>query len=239
MNATTGPDRALAISRGAQRNRQRTESRNSESTASPEALETTAGTTTSGPSAGSEGSGEDDDPAEAEPEPELPLDQVFEILKNSRRRQTLHYLFENGGTASLSDLAEHIAAIENDIEVRAITSSQRKRVYVGLYQCHLPKMDGMDIIDFEKNRGTVEIGPNAERLKPYIEQSEELAWDRLYAGVTVGATALFGLSMLGVPSAALTPTAVLVAFLAVMLACTAVHSYYGRIIEYVRRPVFR
>lgn len=232
MNATTDPDRALAISRGAQQNRQRTESRDSESTASSEALETTAGTTTSGPSAGSEGSGEDDDP-------ELPLDQVFEILKNSRRRQTLHYLFENGGTASLSDLAEHIAAIENDIEVRAITSSQRKRVYVGLYQCHLPKMDGMDIIDFEKNRGTVEIGPNAERLKPYIEQSEELAWDRLYAGVTVGATALFGLSMLGVPSAALTPTAVLVAFLAVMLACTAVHSYYGRIIEYVRRPVFR
>jgi len=45
----------------------------------------------------------------------LSLDLVFEVLKNERRRRVLKYLSESSSeTVSLSDLAEHIAAIEND-----------------------------------------------------------------------------------------------------------------------------
>jgi DNA-binding transcriptional ArsR family regulator len=132
----------------------------------------------------------------------LPLDQVFEILKNSRRRQTLHYLEQNGGEASLSDLAEHIAAIENDVAVEAITSSQRKRVYVGLYQCHLPKLDDKGIVDYDDDRGTVALGPAASQLTTYLEaaqeepEPEDRPWHSYYLGVA-------GLGLVGVTLASL------------------------------------
>jgi hypothetical protein len=109
------------------------------------------------------------DDQEAESRVALSLDHTFEILKNHRRREVLKYLRDEESEVTLSDLAEHIAALENDTEVALITSSQRKRVYVGLYQCHLPKMADMGIIEFEQNRGIVRIGPNAPQLFEYID----------------------------------------------------------------------
>jgi len=53
--------------------------------------------------------------------------------------------------------------------VRAITSDERKRVYVGLYQCHLPKMDGMDVVDFNKPRATIEPSTNIDMLYTYLD----------------------------------------------------------------------
>ncbi|MFB6358651.1 MAG: hypothetical protein ABEJ96_06540, partial [Thiohalorhabdaceae bacterium] len=54
--------------------------------------------------------------------------------------------------AELGDLAEHIASIENDKPEVALSSTERKRVYVALYQCHLPKMDDIGVIDFDEDR---------------------------------------------------------------------------------------
>jgi DNA-binding transcriptional ArsR family regulator len=108
----------------------------------------------------------------AEGSPELSLDTVFEILKNRRRRDILQYLWEHEGTANIGELAEHIAALENDIDVAALSSSQRKRVYIGLYQCHLPKMDDAGIVAFDKHRGTVELNDAAEELTPYLSVAD-------------------------------------------------------------------
>ena len=116
----------------------------------------------------------------SEPEP-LSKDVLFELLKNQRRRDAIRYLEENDGEATLSDMAEHIAAKENDITVEALSSSQRKRVYIGLYQCHLPKMADTGVIDFEKNRGDIELQPPAEQLDPYLDgdddESEDVSTD--------------------------------------------------------------
>ena len=94
-----------------------------------------------------------DEPRSSKP----PKDAIFEILKASRRRQVLRYLDAHGGEATIGALAEYIAAAENDIDRASITSSQRKRVYVGLYQSHLPKMDGYGAVDWDKDRGFVQL----------------------------------------------------------------------------------
>ena len=101
--------------------------------------------------------------------PSLPLDQVFEVLKNERRRRVLERLAESDGALDLGTLAEEIAALENDKDVRQITSTERKRVYVGLYQCHLPKMDDFGVVSFEKSRGTIEPGPHIDAVLRYLE----------------------------------------------------------------------
>lgn len=102
-------------------------------------------------------------------EQSLPLDVIFSLLSAKRRREVLTYMAENGPETTLGDLADHIAAKENDTEIRLLSSQQRKRVYVALYQCHLPKMDDVDIIDFNQPRGTVARRPNASSLYRYME----------------------------------------------------------------------
>jgi len=155
---------------------------------------------------------------------ELPLDQVFAILKNSRRRQTITYLRENGGAATLSDIAEHVAALENGVAKQALTSSQRKRVYVGLYQCHLPKLDDTQIVEFDKHRGTVELTATADQLDPYLGGSHT-RWPLLYGGLTAAGFGLFVLSRLAGAPAGLTPTTVLFVVLVGGALCSTAHAY--------------
>lgn len=149
----------------------------------------------------SEESGDDEESPEAdtetEPEPEpLPLDNVFEILKNQRRRYVLQHLRETEESVSMSDLAEQVAAWENDKPVDQLTSSERKRVYVGLYQCHLPKMDGMDVVSFNKPRGMIERGPNAPDVEQYLQQEEETEdWERYFVGLSAVSVGVMGLAL--------------------------------------------
>ncbi len=140
------------------------------------------------------------DASTAEP---LSLDLVFEVLKNERRRRVLKFLCEHPETVSLSDLAEHIAAIENDKPETALSSQERKRVYVGLYQCHLPKMDDTNVIDFNGDRGTVALGDNAEQLYPFLDADDEQnrPWPKYYLGHTTFSLALFAAALVAVPSA--------------------------------------
>lgn len=110
-----------------------------------------------------------------EEERQLTKDEIFAVLKNSRRRETLHYLEDNGGSGELGTLAEQIAAKENSIEIRDVSSTQRKRVYIGLYQVHLPKMDDVGVIDFNKHRGRITLTDMAQRLYPYLHLDPEEA----------------------------------------------------------------
>lgn len=152
----------------------------------------------------------------------VPLDQAFEVLKNRRRRQTLQYLRAHDGETTLSDVAEHIAALENDTTVQAISSTQRKRVYVALYQCHLPKMDDIGVVEFDKNRGTIVATPAAAQLNSYFESSQRREWYKVYLAVALAGSVLFVLSLGGGSEVGLTPSVVLLVLLiGVAASCVA------------------
>jgi len=129
---------------------------------------------------------------------ELSLTQIFEALKNRRRREAIRYLREHDRQVTLSDLAEHVAALENDTHVALLSSSQRKRVYVGLYQCHLPKMANMGIVHFDQDRSTVRLGPNAPCLYEYLDNNgaDGSKWDMYYIGISSIGVAIFTLTLL-------------------------------------------
>jgi hypothetical protein len=161
---------------------------------------------------------EESDGASADEESvvELPLDQVFEILKNERRRTVLRHLDDHDGTVALGTLAEEVAAIENDTPVSQVTSRERKCAYVGLYQCHLPKMDDMGIVDFNQNRGKIAVGPNVDQLERYLDWEEEStgrAWPLYYGGVSALGLTLVTLTALGT-GAGITAVASVVSLLA-------------------------
>jgi len=115
----------------------------------------------------------------------LPKSIIFEILSADRRQEVLRYLDENDGSATLGDLAEHIASIECDCEIPQLTSQQRKRTYVGLYQCHLPKMADVGVIDYNSDRGTAALNDRSGRLLEYLyfeEENESEAYSGLFSG---------------------------------------------------------
>jgi len=110
-------------------------------------------------------------PSEAEA-PSERLDRTFALLQNRRRRRVLTYLRDNESTTQ-GELARHIAAVENGVPEDAVTSTQRKRVYVSLYQAHLPKLDEFGAVSFDQDRGTVERGPRTEELLRYLDRFED------------------------------------------------------------------
>ncbi|WP_227357623.1 DUF7344 domain-containing protein [Haladaptatus salinisoli] len=102
----------------------------------------------------------------------LTKDKIFHILQTQRRRDALRYLKENDGPVEMRDLAEQVAAWENNTTLQALTSDERQRVYIALYQSHLPKLDKEDIIKYNQSRGVVERGPLAEQFDPYLNTLE-------------------------------------------------------------------
>lgn len=131
---------------------------------------------------------------------EFDKDAIFSLLKNHRRRIVLHYLAAHQGEVTIGTIAEYIAAIENDTTVRQLNSQQRKRVYVALYQCHLPMLDDYGVIDFNRPRGLLTLSPNARQLEPYLDDTvtETKSWsDYLTITVFGGLLYLFGGLLVG------------------------------------------
>ncbi|RLM53165.1 ArsR family transcriptional regulator [Halobellus sp. Atlit-31R] len=81
----------------------------------------------------------------------IALDDVFSVLSNSRRRHILEEL-DRDPELTLATLAEQLAAIENDCAREELTSEQRKRLYISLYQTHLPALDDAGVIDLSERR---------------------------------------------------------------------------------------
>lgn len=75
-----------------------------------------------------------------------PVETVFEALSHGRRRRILTYLVERNETASLDGLTEHIAIeAEEDPD----------KVRISLDHVHLPKLDEMDALNYDREAETV------------------------------------------------------------------------------------
>jgi hypothetical protein len=95
-------------------------------------------------------------------------DELFALLSNQRRRDVLVYLDEHHRTTTLGELAVQLAAWENDTTRAAVTSAERQRVYVPLYQAHLPKLAAYGAIEYDQSRGTIERTDRADRFDTYL-----------------------------------------------------------------------
>lgn len=99
----------------------------------------------------------------------LSPDEIFHVLQTNRRRDVISYLLDEDGPVKMGHLAEVVSAKEHDTTVAQLTSKQRQRVYIPLYQTHLPKLDENGIIDYDKPRGIVRPAERLEVFRPYLE----------------------------------------------------------------------
>ena len=119
-------------------------------------------------------------------ETELTQAELFDVFSNARRRRTVQYLKRQGGSCDLAPLVQQVAAWENETDPNEVTRTQRRRVYISLYQTHLPMLEDHGIVDWDPDGHKIELLPSEERFEPYLDRQLEnqRAWHRLYAGAT-------------------------------------------------------
>jgi len=123
-------------------------------------------------------------------EERLTQDLVFDILSSARRRYVL-YLLKTEGRMELTELAEHVAARENDTSVEELTRQQRKRVYVSLYQTHIPKLEDAGFVEYDQDSGYVSLRGRADEIDQYLGSEERtFPWQYAYLAVAVLGLAL-------------------------------------------------
>ncbi|TKX37670.1 hypothetical protein EXE51_06120 [Halorubrum sp. CGM5_25_10-8B] len=152
--------------------------------------------------------------------------EIFTALSNARRRNVVTYLEEHGDDARVRDIAEQLAAWENDLEINEVTYKQRKRVYTALHQSHLPKLAESGFIDYEPNRGIVSLTEESRELQAYLEvvPENEILWSEYYMGLAVVCGLLCGAAWIGtVPFAAVSGYTYAVLFAVVFGVSGAVH----------------
>jgi hypothetical protein len=101
----------------------------------------------------------------------LPADERFHLLHTSRRRETIRYLLEVNESVRMPDLARHVAAAEYELPIEDVSSEQYERLYIPLYQSHLPKLEDAGVIVYDQPNGIVQPTERLEEFRPYLEWS--------------------------------------------------------------------
>ncbi|MFC7137327.1 hypothetical protein ACFQRB_14460 [Halobaculum litoreum] len=95
-------------------------------------------------------------------------------------------------SAEIGELAEHVAAWENGVDVAEVDSTQRRRAYVALHQTHLPRLDEAGVLRYESTREEIELTETGEDLRVYMDvvRGNDIPWSEFYLGLSAFAAAL-------------------------------------------------
>jgi hypothetical protein len=191
-------------------------------------------------------------PQDTAPSQPLSKDTIFHILQVQRRRLTLQYLHGRTGSVSLRDLAEQVAAWENEMSVVELTSKERQRAYISLYQTHLPTLDTEGIIEYNKDRGTIRRTSRADQFDPYLfdtvpqdssESSTDSAlnhrWERYYLGGTLFSTSLLGAELLQLPLVSHVASQLIVPIILSVFSILTAGHYYTRAVLSESSPIVK
>jgi hypothetical protein len=124
--------------------------------------------------------------------------EVFDVLRNSRRRAALSYLLEGRREASIRELTEHVASEEYGVAAGEVSADQYKRVYTALCQCHLPRLDEFGVVAFDEKTKTVSLRETAQ-VERYLQPKDHRTAVRteLTAAVAVASLVTLGVSGVG------------------------------------------
>lgn len=104
-------------------------------------------------------------------ETELNQNVIFDVLSSSRRRYVLYYLSQHDAPVELPDLAKEVAAWEMETPVEDLSPQERKRVYVSLYQTHVPKLDEVGLVEYDQDTGEVRLTRRSDQIEGFLRKS--------------------------------------------------------------------
>jgi len=113
------------------------------------------------------------DTAPEQPPLDRPLDEVFELLADERRRRAAYALARSGTqTASLERLADEIVARERD-RGDVTGPLHRREVKIALAHNHLPRLDEAGLVEYDHETGEIEkrgFGPGLVTFLGHVDR---------------------------------------------------------------------
>lgn len=94
------------------------------------------------------------DPRTGTSENESSVDELFDVLSEARRRRILSIL-TGRQSMDVKELANAVAARENDAAPATLSESTVHEVHVTLHHVHLPKLAEATLVNYDRNDRTV------------------------------------------------------------------------------------
>ena len=152
--------------------------------------------------------------------------QIHDVLRNDRRRLAIEALQRDGGSVSVRELSETVAAEETGTDPPP--RDKRQSVYVSLHQTHLPKLDRLGIVDYDANAKRVELRDRIAEVEVYMEVVPRyaLSWGEFYFGLGALGVVTTIAVVIGVPILGSLDIAVVsIAFFSGLMLASAYHVY--------------
>lgn len=132
------------------------------------------------------------------PNEQLERAEIHDVLSNDRRYRVLDLLSDEE-PRDLRSLANDIAAAESGES--PAPRNVRQSVYVTLHQNHLPKLDSLDIVQYDDTSKMVALGDRATEIDVYLEVVEHghLSWSEYQLGVVLLGLLATLASVIGTP----------------------------------------
>ena len=110
----------------------------------------------------------------------LPETVIHDLLSNSRRKNALRELRTRGGTVTVRELSEAIAAAETGTS--PAPACVRESVYASLHQTHLPRLHELGVVEYDRTRKEVRTCRGARDVGRYMEviSGYGVTWTELY-----------------------------------------------------------
>jgi hypothetical protein len=104
---------------------------------------------------------------------DLPEVYVWEDFPNPRRRRVIRYVADMhaGEAVALGVLTDDLTRQEYG---RGYSSGDRKCIYNSLYQIHLEKLDDIQAVEYDSERGVVRPGAAASQLARALDAASEV-----------------------------------------------------------------
>lgn len=110
--------------------------------------------------------------AVGEGEADLDLGDVLDAIRKQRRRVALDYLARER-EGEFGDLVDYAA---REIHGLGYSPKERKRLYVALYQNHLPRLDDYGVVEFDPDDlDSIRAGEAFDRTKHILDALRDAA----------------------------------------------------------------
>jgi len=159
----------------------------------------------------------------------LDQDVAHEILRCDRRRLTLECLRQRLNPISLRTLSERVAELETGESPPP--RDLRKSVYVSLHQTHLPKLEDVGVVEYDKQSKEVVLAKHARAFDPYIDVTNPfgITWGIYYRTLGIAGLGTTILAEIGLPViGSLDPLPIATVFMFVFAFSTAYQVWKGR-----------
>jgi len=100
--------------------------------------------------------------------PDRPDAGAESLLSDRRRRYLLYCLHLSATPLRLPDIAHQVTVWERP-DSPDVCLKARLETYMSLYHDHLPALARAHLVRYQQDEDTVELGPDADRIRPSLE----------------------------------------------------------------------